>query len=362
MAIVTSQLRKDSHESLSLRLSERICARCGRAADSLWGKQEPNPHQKGTIPVRTHHRAFGVALALLAGADLALGQETLFSYQGQLKDGGTPADGIYDFQFTLRDAATLGNTIGSPVITDDVLVANGVFTVTLDFGAEGFPGADRWLEIAVRPGASSEAFTVLSPSQPVTATPYAIRAAHAIAADSAATAATAASVTGPVAASQITGTFTAASLAPGAAVGNLAASGQAGVASGGFVLATEESAALVNAGYVRIGTTVLSDGWQPRVNGTTPDARYQHTAVWTGSEMILWGGCDAVSLNSGGRYDPASDRWTATTTAGAPAARRAHTAVWTGRELIVWGGEGTAKYNDTWSYTPGEVMFLYRKQ
>jgi hypothetical protein len=36
--------------------------------------------------------------------------------------------------------------------------------------------------------------------------------------------------------------------------------------------------------------------------------------------------------------------------------------VWTGRELIVWGGEGTAKYNDTWSYTPDEVMFLYRKQ
>ena len=65
----------------------------------------------------------------------------------------------------------------------------------------------------------------------------------------------------------------------------------------------------------------------------------RHTAVWTGSEMIVWGGCDGFScLNTGGRYNPSTDSWTATSTTNAPAARYSHTAVWTGSEMIVWGG------------------------
>ena len=65
-----------------------------------------------------------------------------------------------------------------------------------------------------------------------------------------------------------------------------------------------------------------------------------HTAVWTGSEMIVWGGQIIASrlLNTGGRYDPSTDSWTATSTTNAPAARQAHTAVWTGSQMIVWGG------------------------
>ena len=67
-----------------------------------------------------------------------------------------------------------------------------------------------------------------------------------------------------------------------------------------------------------------------------------HTAVWTGSEMIVWGGQFDVRhfLNTGGRYDPGTDSWTATSTANAPdCAEQFHTAVWTGSEMIVWGGE-----------------------
>ena len=64
-----------------------------------------------------------------------------------------------------------------------------------------------------------------------------------------------------------------------------------------------------------------------------------HTAVWTGSEMIVWGGYDASTfLNTGGRYNPSTDSWTATSTTNAPDARDDHTAVWTGSEMIVWGG------------------------
>ena len=55
--------------------------------------------------------------------------------------------------------------------------------------------------------------------------------------------------------------------------------------------------------------------------------------------MIVWGGYgNGSSLNDGGRYNPAANSWTAVTTNGAPAARAMHTAVWTGSEMIVWGG------------------------
>ena len=55
--------------------------------------------------------------------------------------------------------------------------------------------------------------------------------------------------------------------------------------------------------------------------------------------MIVWGGADSFgTINTGGRYDPSTDSWTATSTTNAPAARGSHTAVWTGSEMIVWGG------------------------
>jgi hypothetical protein len=71
-----------------------------------------------------------------------------------------------------------------------------------------------------------------------------------------------------------------------------------------------------------------------------PSARRHHTAVWTGTEMIVWGGSAAggAVLDSGGRYDPAIDAWSATSSTGAPAARHMHGAVWTGTEMVVWGG------------------------
>lgn len=66
-----------------------------------------------------------------------------------------------------------------------------------------------------------------------------------------------------------------------------------------------------------------------------------HTAVWTGTEMIVWGGYNGGSgsaLNAGGRYNPQSNSWQATNTSGAPSARFAQNAVWTGSRMIVWGG------------------------
>jgi hypothetical protein len=84
----------------------------------------------------------------------------------------------------------------------------------------------------------------------------------------------------------------------------------------------------------------ITDSWTATTTTNAPNDRYQHTAVWTGSEMIVWAGFDhgVGDLNTGGRYNPRTDSWTATTTTNAPSARVAHTAVWTGSEMIVWGG------------------------
>jgi N-acetylneuraminic acid mutarotase len=81
--------------------------------------------------------------------------------------------------------------------------------------------------------------------------------------------------------------------------------------------------------------------WTPTETFNAPNARSGFTMVWTGTEMIVWGGYEAntITLNTGGRYNPATNSWTPTSTAGAPAPRYAHTAVWTGAEMIVFGGD-----------------------
>src|SRR4029077_5200805 len=116
----------------------------------------------------------------------------------------------------------------------------------------------------------------------------------------------------------------------------------------GYILPTIATAS--NAG----GT--CTDAWGDTSTINAPSARDLHTAVWTGSEMIVWGGTNFSNhLNTGGRYNPGTDSWTATSTTNAPSARARHTAVWTGSEMIVWGGSGDStggKYNpitDSWT-------------
>jgi N-acetylneuraminic acid mutarotase len=101
-----------------------------------------------------------------------------------------------------------------------------------------------------------------------------------------------------------------------------------------------------------------SDTWTaiPNTLPNTPSGRCLHTAVWTGSEMIVWGGtADSMEgLNTGGRYNPTSHSWNAVATAGAPSTRFLHTAVWTGSQMIVWGGEdfGPSYYGSGGRYDP----------
>ena len=108
----------------------------------------------------------GLLLALSASAS-AVPQGTAFTYQGRLEDGGSPANGVYNMAFRLFDAAAGGAPIGGLLSIPNVNVVDGLFTVSLDFGATPFGGQRRWLEIAVNG-------TTLSPRQELTASPYAL--------------------------------------------------------------------------------------------------------------------------------------------------------------------------------------------
>jgi hypothetical protein len=123
----------------------------------------------------------GAVLLMSPSAALAQSTGSAFTYQGQLKEGGMPADGAYDFRFTLYD--DLGAVVSGPIPVEDHPVTNGLFSVILDFGASPFTGDARFLEIAVRPGDSGDVFTVLSPRQELTPTPYAATALETVGVD-----------------------------------------------------------------------------------------------------------------------------------------------------------------------------------
>ncbi len=105
----------------------------------------------------------GICLAAMAAP--AAANETTFTYQGSLSDGGAPANGSFDMTFRLYSAASGGSLLGTQGL--GVTVVDGVFTAELDFGSNAFNNLDRWLEITVNG-------TTLSPRQPVTRSPYAI--------------------------------------------------------------------------------------------------------------------------------------------------------------------------------------------
>jgi hypothetical protein len=138
---------------------------------------------------------------LLLSIQPVLAQGTAFTYQGQLNDSGSPANGNYDLQFSLFDAAASGNQVGGTVTNLAVGVTNGLFTTTMDFGPGIFTGNALWLQIGVETNGGGGNFTLLGALQPLTPTPYSIYAASAGTATSAATATTA----GSVSAGSITG-------------------------------------------------------------------------------------------------------------------------------------------------------------
>jgi len=120
-------------------------------------------------------RVILTAAALAAFSGMTAGQvaaDTSFTYQGRLTDNGGTPTGTYDFKFELFDVASGGVALSTQP-ADDVSVASGLFTTTLNFGPQ-FGLQKRWLQISVRPGASSGAYTTLGTRQAITGAPYSI--------------------------------------------------------------------------------------------------------------------------------------------------------------------------------------------
>jgi len=137
-------------------------------------------------------------MVFLAALNGLHAQGTAFTYQGQLFSEGGAANGTFDFTFTLFTTNAGGSPASSTRTNTATGVSNGLFMATLDFGAGVFSGTSYWLEMGVRTNGNN-GFTILSPRQPITSSPYAVFAI------AAATAGTAGNVSGIVPAAQLSG-------------------------------------------------------------------------------------------------------------------------------------------------------------
>jgi len=289
----------------------------------------------------------------------AADQGSALLYQGRLNVSGTPANGPHDFIFALWDAASDGVSVSGPISKNALPVANGQFATTLDFGSAAFSGGARWIEVRVKPSGNSDPYTTLAPRQQFASLPYALYAL---------------SSPSPTEypANRLTGTLPDARLSENISritdlttlsnnlvalmseantalrnqINSLSNSLRTNIATGVTVASSNPSdSALAGQGFVNV-ISVPAPSW---VNGNSlnqPSARSEHTTIWTGSEMIVWGGNAApgIPLASGGRYRPETDQWTPISTIVAPSPRSAHTAIWTGKEMIVWGGFGVSGF------------------
>ncbi len=108
--------------------------------------------------------------------DASLG--TAFTYQGRIKKDGSPVNGTCNMTFSLWDNSAGGTKLGEKSVPN-VVVSDGLFTVTLDFGSGAFNGQRRYLGVAVQCPAGSGTSVALTPLSELLAAPYAIHAQHA---------------------------------------------------------------------------------------------------------------------------------------------------------------------------------------
>ncbi|MCJ7692054.1 MAG: hypothetical protein MUO22_01390 [Sedimentisphaerales bacterium] len=240
---------------------------------------------------------------VFAGAGYCEAVGTEFTYQGRLIDANAAADGEYDLQFGLYDSNSDGNQVGGDIEVNDVDVIDGYFTVELDFGGV-FDGEARWLEIGVREGDSSGDFTLLSPRQELTATPYAQEAEN-------------------------------------------------GVPKGFMILGSTSE---VPAGYSPMGISVISgggDSWETKT--AMPSVRESAAAAAVGGKIYVIGGEYDTNdrwLTVVEEYDAETDTWA--TKAPLPAGRRSHTAAAVGGKIYVFGGQNLSSetVSTTYEYDP----------
>ena len=358
--------------------------------------------------VRIRSKAWAATLAVLGcfACPHALAS-TAFTYQGRLAVSNRPANGTYDFSVQLFPAVSGGSAIGSTATALGVGVTNGLFNLSLDFGASAFNGDPRWLAISVRTnGASSH--TLLTPRRPITATPQSLFARSAASAQSV----PASGVSGTLAinnlppltvdgsgllnlnASQIlSGTVPDARLAPSVAripdvltssnflsdrvyatqadlqaqvndLSNRVAQITAALPPQSALVAPTLPGGLILASPISGDVTLTSQGlvqfagfdapsWTSGSVVGAPNARHSHGSVWTGTRMLVWGGLvSGTPTATGGAYETGNDNWTTISPVNAPTGRRGHTMAWTGERMLVWGGQASVVLGTGGIYDP----------
>jgi len=316
-------------------------------------------------------------LSLILCAPLSAQVPSLLNYQGRVAVSGVNFDGTGQFKFALVNADGTQtfwsndgtSTAGSePTSAVAIAVDSGIYSVLLGDAtlpnmtpvpAALFSNPDVRIRTWFDDGVNGS--QLMAPDQRVAAVGYAM--VSSTVSDGAITSDKIAA--GAVGTSQ---------LAAGAVTGSLGSEGLSAVPSGGIIGSSDPAdAALLAQGYVRDPISLTAgEGWAELPGG---DAVAGHTTVWTGSELLIWGGVigsgdsgggsSFEAINRGLRYIPSTGTWSPISLVGAPQARFGHSAVWTGTELIIWGGQSTGvggsfsevlntggRYNpatDTWS-------------
>ncbi len=104
-------------------------------------------------------------------------QDTSFNYQGRLLQSGFPAQGLFDFQFSIFNVPGGGAPLAADELVNDLNLDQGIFNVDLDFASAILNNQDLWLEIRVR-ASGNGSFTLLSPRQQLVQSPRAARTEH----------------------------------------------------------------------------------------------------------------------------------------------------------------------------------------
>ena len=235
---------------------------------------------------------FYAGAAFLFLALSARAQTTAFTYQGQLNSSNAPATGSYDFRFQIYNANN--SVVAGPLTNAPVGVTNGLFTVTLDFGASIFNGSTRSLEIGVRGYGDTNAYAVLSPRQTLTSVPYAIQAINA---------SNAVALTAPLPATNMTGIIPNALLSPNVAIltnnvifsGNVTATNFTGNGSG---LSNVPGTSLV--GIITGNGSGLNNLPATNLIGTIPNALLSPNVAILTNNVIFSGNVTATNFTGAG--------------------------------------------------------------
>jgi hypothetical protein len=241
-------------------------------------------------------------MLVVMSASAAHGQTTAFTYQGQLSEGGMLASGNYDVRFALFDSAAGGAQISANQTVPTVPVSDGVFTVQLDFGVDAFPGANRFVEIGVKP-AGGGSFTTLAPRQQISSSPYAIRTLSAATADALSSACVGCvkdTQIQAVAGSKVTGAIPAASLPSGS--GNYIQNTTAQQASSNFNISGN---GVVGGDLTVAGMLNANVSGNFIQNGTTPQAGANFNV---GGNGTAGGTLSGNTVNAATQYNIGSNR------------------------------------------------------